>query len=77
LSFVGRGEALRGQQISAAEMISDNAHFIGVVVVLFVRDFLEFLDDRRHERNLEDVEATDCGRSKTLKSAAEVDVFVL
>ena len=39
LGFVGGREALGGKQVGAAEVVSDDAHLVGVVVVVFVGDF--------------------------------------
>ena len=76
LGFVAGGEALSGEQIGAAKVVANDAHFVGIVVIGFARELFEFFNDGLHEGSFEDVEAAHLGRSKTLEAAAEVDVFM-
>ena len=77
LSFVGRYEALRAQKIGTAKMVGDNAHFVGVLIVIFARKLLKLGDNGRHQRDFEDIKAAHGGGGETLESTTEVDVFLL
>ena len=76
LSLIRRDEPLSREQVSAAEMIGNDTHFVGVIIIRFAGESLELLNNRLHQRDFENVKRVDAGSSDTLKAGTKIDVFL-
>src|SRR5690606_20029540 len=76
LLFVAGRYAIYGQEGGAAQVVGDDAHGVGVAVVLFAAKFFQLFDNRPQQADFKRVVVVQGGHGDTLQAAAEIYILL-